>query len=85
LIKKYEALDSQKQVMVVFCKDDDNENNNYCEVDTSVYTPGNTVNIIEDEQFSKYVISGDKGILKLDFKGGMKIQALTVDISDVGF
>ena len=78
--KKYEALDSQKHVMVVFCKDDDNENNNYCEVDTSVYTPGNTVNIIEDEQFSKYVISGDKGILKLDFKGGMKIQALTVDI-----
>ena len=80
LDKTYEALDSEKYVMVVYCRDDDNEDNNYCEVDTSITTPGKTVNVIEKETLSKYVLAGDKGMIKLDFKGGMKIQRLNVDI-----
>ena len=87
--KAYGALDSSKNVMVVYCRDDDNDNKNYCEVDVSIDVPGTTINVIEREQYSKFVLAGDKGTLNLDFKGGIKIQRLTVDImvysGDVSF
>ena len=78
--KTYEALDSEKYVMLVYCKDDDNDLRGYCEVDTAIEVPGKTVTLIEKEQYSKFVLKGDKGIFKIDLKGGMKIQRLTVDI-----
>ena len=78
--KDYEALDSMKNVMIVYCRDDDNENNNYCEVDATITIPDKIDNLIEKQTLSKFVLANDKGTLKLDFKGGMKIQRLTVDI-----
>ena len=84
-----EALSQSKDVMIVYCRDDDNENNGYCEVDTSFYSVRNTINLVENEKFSKYVVKGDKGNFKIDLKGGVKIQRLSVDImiysGDVNF
>jgi hypothetical protein len=74
------ALDPVKYVMVIYCKDDDNENKGYCEVDTSVNNIGSIINLVENEEFSKYVLKGDKGIFKIGFKGGIKIKSLTIDI-----
>ena len=75
-----EALDSRKQVMIVYCRDDDNENNGYCEFEASIAPVAQTISLVENEKFYKYVIKGDKGTLKFDFKGGMKIQRFTLDI-----
>ena len=78
--KDYSALSPEKPVMIVYCKDDDNENNGYCEVDVTFNTPGKTIVLVENEQFSKYVLNEEKGTFKIDFKGGVRIQILIVDI-----
>ena len=89
LDKDYEALGGEKYVMIVYCKDEDNEQKGYCEVDTAVDIPGKTVTLIEKQQYSKFVLKGDKGLFQLDLKAGKKIQRLTVDImiysGDVSF
>ena len=45
--------------------------------------------MVPKEEFSKYVLKGDKGKFRLGFKGGVKIQRLTIDImlysGDVNF
>ena len=76
----YNALDSRKKVMVVYCKDGDNEDLGYCEFETSIFTKGQTITLVEDEKFSKFVLKGETGTFKIDLKGGIQIQRLTVDI-----
>ena len=78
--KEYNALDPEKEVMIVYCKDDDNKNNGYCEVDVSFNIPGNSILLVEDEQLFKYVLKDEKGKIIIDLKNGIKIQRLTIDI-----
>ena len=84
-----EALSSDKYVIVAFCRDDDNENKGYCEVDTTVANTEKRITVVPHEEFYKYVEKGEKGSFRLDFKGGDKIQRLTIDImiysGDVNF
>jgi len=85
----YEALDSKKPVMIVHCLDGDNEDKGYCEFDTSIFTQGQTITLLEDEKLSKFVLKGETGTFKIDLKGGIQIQRITVDImvfsGDVSF
>ena len=86
----YETLDSTKYVMIVHCKDSDNEEKGYCEFDTSIFTLTQTITLVENEKFAKYVNKEDAaGTFKIDLKGGIQIQRLTVDImvfsGDVNF
>ena len=85
----YDALDAKKPVMVVFCKDGDNEDKGYCEFETSIFTQGQTISLVENEKFSKFVLKGETGTFKIDLKGGIQIQRITVDImifsGDVNF
>ncbi|MBQ6284750.1 MAG: hypothetical protein IJK67_00360 [Bacilli bacterium] len=87
--KTYKAIDYDKQVMIVYCKDDDEDNKGYCEFETSFDIAGKQITLVEGEQYSKYVLKEDKGEFRMDFKGGMKIQRLTIDImiysGDVSF
>ena len=76
----YGAIDISKNVMVVYCKDDGNENNGYCEFETSVYVTGKNISLIKNEQFSKYVLTNDTGIFKINTKEGLNPQLLTIDI-----
>ena len=89
ITNEVEALSKNKNVIVVYCKDDDIDNKEYCEVDTSIFKVGQTINLVENERFSKYVLKEDKGIIKVDLKGGLKLQRLSVDImvhsGDVNF
>ena len=78
--KDVDALSKSKYVMIVYCRDDDNQNKGYCEVDTNVNTAGKTIKLVENEKFSKHVLEGEKGEIKIDFKGGVKIQRLGIDI-----
>ena len=80
LERAYSALNHRKLVMIVFCKDDDNDKRGFCEVDSSVFTSGSQITLVENEQFSKYVLEGEKGSFKLDFKGGMQLRRLSIDI-----
>ena len=85
----YETLDSSKYVMLVHCKDDDNEEKGYCEFETSIFTQSQTILLVENEKFAKLVLKGDTGTFKVDLKGGVQIQRLTFDImifsGDVSF
>ena len=74
------ALDSKKYVMIAFCSDDNNENEGYCEFDTSITTPSKEIPLVENEEYSKYVLKNEKGNFLIDLKGGKKIQRLTIDI-----
>ena len=80
IYRTYNALDYEKNVMIVYCKDDNNENEGYCEVDTSFNSARKTITLIENEQFSKFVLMGEKGEFRLDFKGGKIIKRLIIDI-----
>ncbi len=82
-------LDKTKNVMVIYCRDGDNEGKGYCEVDTSIFVQGQEIYLAEGEKFSKYVVKGEKGVINADLKSGVKVQRLTVDImvhsGDVSF
>ena len=78
--KEYIALGPDKEVMIVYCKDDDNENKGYCEVDVSFNTPEKDILLVENEQLSKFVLKGEKGKIKIDFLDGILIQRITIDI-----
>ena len=80
LERAYSPLSSRKLVMVVFCNDDGNDQKGYCEVETSFFTSGSQITLIENEEFSKFVLDGEKGTFKLDFKGGIELRRLSIDI-----
>ena len=87
--KEVDSLSRSKYVMVVYCRDDDNEQRGYCEVETNVNILGKDISLVENEKFSKYVVKGDKGKFKVDFKLGKRLQRLSLDImiysGDVNF
>ncbi len=78
--KDSEALDENKKVVIVYCKDDDNDNKGYCEVESSVFTKGKEITLIENEEFSKFVTKEEKGTFKLDLKSAVEITRLSIDI-----
>ena len=55
------AIGSHKYVIVAYCKDDDNENNGYCIFETSIFNKGQTVYLVENEIYSKFVLKEEKG------------------------
>ena len=80
LTRAYSALDHRKLVMVAYCKDDDNDKKGYCEVESSIFTSGSQITLVENEEYSKYVLEGERGSFKLDFKGGIELRRLSIDI-----
>ena len=77
---KSSSISNEKYVMVVFCADDDNDNSEYCEFETSIFSKGQNLTLIEDEKFSKYLISGEKGKIIADLQTGRQVQRITFDI-----
>ena len=86
---KSTALGSDKNVMIVHCLDDDNENNGYCLFETSIFSKGQDVILVEDEKFSRYAFQGEKGAFVADLQSARKVQRITFDImifsGDVNF
>ena len=86
---KSSAIGNAKYVMVVQCIDDDNENNGYCEFETSIFSKGQEVNLVENEKFSRFALKGEKGTFVADLQSGRQIQRITFDImifsGDVNF
>ena len=77
---KSSAIGNEKFVIVAHCEDDDNDNNGYCEFETSIISKSQDIYLVEDEKFSKYVISQEKGKFVIDLESGRQIQRITVDI-----
>ena len=83
-----EALEENKNVMIVNCKDDDNEEEGYCEFETSIFTEEQAITLVENEKFYKHVSKEKRGTFRI-IQGGIKIQKLYIDImifsGDVNF
>ena len=83
------AIGKEKNVIVVECRDDDNENNGYCLFETSFINKGDTINLIPNEKLSNYVLKEEKGSFKLNIGEGVNAKRLVVDImvfsGDVSF
>ena len=77
---KSSAIGSIKYVMVVQCEDDDNQNNGYCEFETSIFSKEQAVDLVENEKFSRFAVEGEKGTFIADIQNGRKIQRITFDI-----
>ena len=78
--KTYDALDKEKQVMIVYCKDDDNENDGFCEVDVSFSVLEKKIKLIENEQLSNYVLKNNIREFIIDCSGGILNRSLIIDI-----
>ena len=77
---KSSSIGNEKFVIVAHCLDDDNENNGFCEFETSIFSKGQAITLIENEKFSKYVISEETGSFIADFQNAKIIQRVTFDI-----
>ena len=76
-----EAIEKDKSIFIVFCKDDGDDTKGFCEVDTYFYPEGEDIILTDGQKFFKYVdVGGKSGRFRLDFKAGIKIQTLLVDI-----
>ena len=86
---KSSALGPSKFVIVVKCVDDDNENNGYCVFETSIFSKGQPVYMVEIEKFSRFALKGEEGSFVADLQNGRQIQRITFDImifsGDVNF
>ena len=77
---KSSAIGNEKFVIVAHCEDDGNDNNGYCEFETSIINKQQDIYLVEDEKFSKFVLAQEKGKFIIDLQSGRQIQRLTVDI-----
>ena len=77
---KSSAIGDEKFIIVAQCLDDDNENNGYCEFETSIFEKEQDITLVENEKFSKFVLSNEKGSFIADLKFGLELQILTFDI-----
>ena len=79
--KDIEVFGQNKKVMVIKCLDDGNNNEGYCEFDAAIYTKKSKyINLIENEQFAKYVQKDDQGTFQMNFNGAVKLLSLGVEI-----
>ena len=86
---KSSAIGSSKYVMVVSCEDDDNKGSGYCEFETSIFSKGQDIILVENEKFSRFALKGEKGTFVADLQSARKVQRITFDImifsGDVNF
>ena len=74
------AIGSDKYVIVAQCLEDDNDNNGYCEFETSIFSKGQDITLIENEKFSKFCLNVENGNIIADLQRGRQVQRLTFDI-----
>ena len=78
--KSMEVFDKNKKLMVIKCVDDGSDQTGYCEFDTSINYKGQDVYLVEGENMAKYVIQGETGKFKIDFKNAVKLSNVGVEI-----
>ena len=76
---KSSAIGNDKYVIVAYCEDDDNESNGYCEFETSIVSKGEDIYLVEDENFSKFVVKKEKGRFIVDLLN-RRVMGLYIDI-----
>ena len=75
-----ESLDQSKTIMLIKCVDDGNDNDGYCEFDASIFKKSQRITLIQDENFAKYVVQGEKGSFLLFFNMATKLYNVGVEI-----
>ena len=74
------TIGKEKNVIVVQCLDDDNDNNGYCLFETSVFKKGESINLIPNEKLSYYAVKEEAGNFKLNIGEEVSLRELKVDI-----
>ena len=77
---KSSAIGSKKYVIVAYCSDDGNDESDYCEFETSIFSNGQDIPLIENQKFSKYVVKEEKGKFIAQIGKERNIKSLTFDI-----
>ena len=76
-----------KDVMVVHCEDALGKN--YCVFDTSLFAKGQDITLLQEKSFSKFILEGEKGNMKIDLLYNKIIDTIIIDImiynGDVSF
>ena len=78
--KTIEAFDKEKIVMVVKCVDDGNDEEGYCEFDTSVNQKSKNITLVQGENFAKYAIPKEEGTFQIQFNKAFKLLSVGVEI-----
>ena len=78
--KGWDSFDKNKKVMVITCLDDGNDEKGYCQFDLSIYNKNETVTLIENQNYAKYVEKGHKGVFQIYYKGGINLLSAFVEI-----
>ena len=76
---KSSALGIYKDVMVVYCEDNE-LNGDYCEFDISIFYKGQDIELIENQKLYKYVINGETGNLIVNLHENRIVTRVTIDI-----
>ena len=79
-IEDTKPLSNEKQVMYVFCRDDDNAGSGYCEFETLFMSLNDVIDLVEDETFGQYLIKDDKGSFKISLENDSTWRTLNIDI-----
>ena len=78
-----------ENIIVAHCIDDGNDESDYCEFETSIFSKEQEITLIENEKFSKFVLKEEKGKFIAEIGKERKINSLNIDImilsGDVSF
>ena len=74
------SLDINKYIMVVKCKDQDNDSKGFCEVDTYINHEKNNLALLDKENSYHYVKKGENRTIGLNFPENMDVRTLIIDI-----
>ena len=75
-----EAIGKDKNVMIVYCRDEGDNEKGYCEFDSYISAIGEPLELLEGEKTYKYVLEKEEGFIYADLKYGEKIQRAMFDI-----
>ena len=83
------AIGKKKYLMIVYCDEKDEYDEDYCEFDTSIFYKGQDITILENQIFYKYLFKGENGLILADLKNNRIVERFTFDIiiysGDVSF
>ena len=77
---EFKPYSLEKIVMVVKCVDDDAQNKGFCLIESSIFNKGQDLYLVEDEEFTKLIFTGEEGYIHTDLKTRRQISRLTIDI-----
>ena len=78
--KTTEAFESKQKLMLIKCVDEGDDEKGYCEYDILISPKGKAITLFEGENYAKYVVKGEEGKIRIDFKNSIKLSNVGAEI-----